>query len=150
MITAVTDVMTHVSFLLCIVMFVVVARKYRESQIRSAFLSVVGIAALWSVGTLTELYFRLATGVTYMLFVNICYIAICLVPVAVLRLGRVILQPDWHPRPAHAAFLIVPLLSIAMVFTDPLHHLFFVNFSLYSSEAVYGGYYYFHSIYSYG
>ena len=150
MITVITDAMAHVSFLLCVGMIVVVTRKYRNSQLRSAFLSVMGIAALWNLGTLAEIYFRLAAGVTYMPFVNICYIGICLTPVAILHLGRVIMQPEWRPRPAHALFLAVPLLSIVLVFTDPLHHLFFVNFSLYSSEAVYGVYYYFHSAYSYG
>ena len=142
--------MVHVSLLLCIGMIVVVARKCRRSQVRSAFLLTFGVMTVWSIGTILELDFRLATGVTNMLFVNICYIGICLVPVAVLYLGMVILHPDWHPQRRHAAFLIVPAVSIVVVFTDPLHQLFFVNFSLNSSEAIYGAYYYFHSFYSYG
>ena len=144
------NLMVHISFLLGIGMIVIVARKCQHSQVRTAFLIVLGVMALWNAGTFLELDFRLVTGVTCMSFINICYIGICLAPVAVLYLGKVILQPDWHPKPIHAMFLIIPLGSIAVVFTDPLHHLFFVNFSLYSSEAVYGRYFYFHSLYSYG
>ncbi|MCL2704868.1 MAG: response regulator [Spirochaetaceae bacterium] len=150
MIPIVINVMVHISFLLCIGMIVVIARKFQHSQLGTAFLLLIGITTLWSIGTLLELDFRIVTGKTYMLLINICYISICLLPVAVLYLGRVIFQPDWYPKLRHAAFLIVPLTSIVVVFTDPLHHLFFVNFSLYSSEAVYGVYYYFHSFYSYG
>jgi len=131
-------------------MTVVVARKSQHSQTRTALLFLLSIMILWSVGTLLEVDYQYATGVVYIQFVHICYIGICLMPIALLYLGMAILRPDWDPRPVHAAFLIIPVISIVMVFTDSLHHLFFVNFSLHSSEAVYGAYYYFHSVYSYG
>jgi len=142
--------MVHASLLLCVGMIVAVARKRQHSQVRTAFLFVLGVMMPWSIGTLLELDFRIVHGVTYMPFIHICYIGICLVPVMLLYLGKAILQPNWHPRLGHTAFLIVPLVSIVIVFTDPLQHLFFVHFSLYSSSAVYGWYYYFHSVYSYG
>jgi len=142
--------MAHISFLLGIGLIVTIARKCPRSQIRTVFLIAIGIMTIWNIGTLLEMDFRIATGVTHKLFIDICYIGICLVPVAVLYLGKVILQPDWKPRRRHALFLVIPLVSMVMVFTNSLHHLFFVNFSLYSSEAVYGSYYYFHSLYSYG
>jgi hypothetical protein len=85
-----------------------------------------------------------------MQFIDISYMGICFIPVAVLYLGRVILQPDWQPRRRNALLLVIPTVSIIMVITNPLHRLFFAEFSLDSSEAVYGAYYYFHSAYSYG
>ena len=142
--------LVHISFLLCIGMIVIVARKGRTSQVRVAFLVLLGVMTIWSMGTVLEMDIRLATGVSYMMLNNVCYMGICFAPVAVLYLGQVILQPDWQPKRVHAAFLVIPLISVAMVYTNPLHQLFFVRFSLYSSEAVYGAYYYFHSVYSYG
>jgi len=142
--------LAHISFLLCAGMIVVVALTCERSQVRTAFLIALSVMSLWIAGTLLELDFRSLTGSTFMPFINVCYVGICLMPVAVLYLGRVILGSDWHPKKIHAAFLIVPVISIAVVFTNPLHHLFFVDFSLNSAEAVYGPYYYFHSVYSYG
>ena len=150
MLTTIINIFVHISFLLSIGMIVAIVRNYRPSQTRTAFIAVLGVMVLWGAGTLLEVDFQYATGVSYMAFVNICYIGICLMPIALLNLGMAILRPDWTPRPVHAVFLVIPILSIIMVFTDPLHHLFFVNFSLHSSEAVYGPYYYFHSVYSYG
>jgi len=144
------SMMAHLSFMLCISLIIVVAWKCQASQVRTAFLITLCLMSIWNAGTILELDFRLATGITYLLFINICYIGICLVPVAVLYLGKVILQPDWRIKPFHAAFLLIPFISIATVFTNPHHHLFFVNFSLFSSEATYGLYFYFHSLYSYG
>jgi signal transduction histidine kinase/CheY-like chemotaxis protein len=150
MLTTVIDLIVHVSFLLCIGMIVVVARKCQHSQVRSAFLIMLSIMALWNLGTLLECDFRLATGVTYMGFIDISYMGICTIPIAALYLGKAILQPDWQPRLIHALFIVIPTVSIIMVFTNPLHNLFFSEFSLNSTEAVYGAYYYFHSLYSYG
>jgi len=143
------DTMVHISFLLCIGMIIVIARKCRRSNMRTAFLLVLGIMTLWSIATLLEVDLRIFTGFIYMQIIYICYIGICLLPVAILNLGKVILHPDWQLRRMHTVFLVIPVISIVMVFTNPLHNLFFVNFSLHSSEAVYGAYYYFHSLYSY-
>jgi len=150
MINFAINLFVHVSALLCIGMIVVVARKYQHSQMRTAFLITLCFMSVWCAGTLLEMDYRIITGATNMLFINICYIGICFVPVAILYLGKVIFHPDWQPRLKHAALLIIPLTSVIIVFTDPLHHLFFKHFSLYSADAVYGAYYYFHSIYSYG
>ena len=141
----------HISFLLCIGMTaVVMARKSRRSQVQTAFFIILGFMMVWSAGVILEMDVRIATGKTYMLFINICYISICFTPVAILYLGKVILHTDWRPRPAYAALLIIPLASVIIVFTNPMHNLFFRHFSLYSDEAVYGAYYYFHTVYSYG
>ena len=139
----------HVSTFLCIGMMIVVMRRTFHSPVRTAFLIALGCGVLWDVSTVLELDYRLITGNTCMLFINICYIAICLVPVAILYMGNIILHPEWRLKPAHAVFLVIPFASIIMVFTNPQHQLFFVNFSLNSSEAVYGAYFYFHSLYSY-
>ena len=105
--------------------------------------------SIWCLGTLLEMNVRLITGKTYMIFIYICYIGICITPIALLYLGKVLLSPDWYPRRIHALFLVIPVISIIVVFTDSFHHLFFTHFSLYSNEAVYGPYFYFHSVYSY-
>ena len=149
-ITVMINLMVHISFLLSLCMILFILRKCQASQVRNATLITLGIMTFWNAGTMLELDFRAITGNTSMFFINICYIGICLAPMAILYLGRVILQSDWHLRPVHALFLVIPFVSIVIVFTNQQHHWFFKTFSLYSSEAVYGWYYYFHALYSYG
>ena len=150
MLNTVINLIVHVSFLLCVGMIVVVVRRCARSPMRSTFLVMLGIMVLWNLGTFLEFDFRMVTGVTYMPFIYISYIGICAVPVVIFCLGKISFQPEWKPAPVHAWFLLIPVISIIMVTTYPLHNLFFVEFSLNSSEAVYGAYYYFHSAYSYG
>ena len=142
--------LVHISLLLNVGMIILIVRKSPVSQIRTACLVLIGIMTIWSIGTVLETDFRMVTGELNEIFVYICYIGICLSPIAILYLGKIQLQPDLQLKPKHALFMVIPVVSIVMVFTNPLHNLFFVNLSLYSSEAVYGAYYYFHSLYSYG
>ena len=150
MVDTIMLLLVHISFLLGVGMIVMVLRESRPSQVRRAFNVTFGFMTVWNLGTLLEMDFRLAGNTAHAsLFIDLCYIGICVIPIAILYLGRVILRPDWQPKVIHSLFLIVPVASIVIVFTNPLHHLFFVQFSLYSTEAVYGVYYYFHSLYSY-
>ena len=149
MVNTAIAILVHIAFLLTVIMIIAVARKFEKSPVLTAFIAALSVMTVWNVGTALEIDVRMATGETYMLASNICYIGICLAPVAVLYLGKTIQKPDFIPRPKHALFLLLPFISIIMVFTNPLHNLFFVNFSLYSSEAVYGAYFYIHSLYSY-
>ncbi|GHU64231.1 hypothetical protein AGMMS49983_09500 [Clostridia bacterium] len=140
----------HIAFIFCLVLVIVIWRNTRRSEVRKAFLVTDLAMLIWNVGTMLEMDVRLLTETTNMLFIKICYVSICIVPVVVLYLGRTIYLPAWRPTPGFLAMLVVPFTSIIMVFTNDSHHLFFERFSLYSADATYGVYYYFHSMYSYG
>ena len=146
----VTFYLAHLSLALCPVLLYVTMRKGQRSHIQVAFYAMIGVIFIWNLGTLLEIYYRLVHGVTNMVFIDICYFGICFVPIAILFLGKAISQTYLSLTPLHATLLIVPCTSMIVICTNAYHNLFFINFSLYSSEAVYGFYYYFHSVYSYG
>ena len=57
---------------------------------------------------------------------------------------------NWDKLPKKALWLFaVPMLTIIMVWTNPLHHLYYVNFSVVRSEIVFGPYIYFSGMYNY-
>jgi len=144
-----TFVFTHLSLVFCIVLFIVTLRGSHRSHIQSAFYAMIAVMFIWNVGTLLLMYYQLIFGVTSMVFVGICYFGICFTPIAILFMGRTIYQSYVAFKPAHALLLVVPCASMIIICTNAYHHLFFIDFSIHSSQAVYGVYYYFHSIYSY-
>ena len=150
----ITLILVHLSFISSIGLLFAIYRKSRQSFIQLASFSLAFTLMIWNLGTMLELDYRLITGHTVtstasILLIDLCYLAICFEPIVILFLGRVIYRPDWRPTLKHASLFIIPVISFMMVCTNPLHNLFFSHFSLYSSEAVYGPYYYFHSLYSY-
>jgi Signal transduction histidine kinase len=151
----VTLVLVHVSFVFSIVLTIIVYRKRQHSFLQVASFVLMFTLIIWNLGTMLEMDYRLITGETVtstisIMLIDLCYLAICFNPVAIYFLGRAIHKPDWQPTTKYAALFIIPVISFMVVCTNPLHNLFFRHFSLYSSEAVYGPYYYFHALYSYG
>ena len=150
----ITSSLVHFSFIISIVMIIVIYRRKQKSFVQFCFLALAFTLFIWNLGTMLELDYRLITGETTdstisIMLIDLCYLAICVEPVVLFCLGKAIYYPEWRPSLRYLALLIVPIISFMMVTTNPLHHLFFKNFSLYASEAVYGAYFYFHSIYSY-
>ena len=149
-----TFLLVHLSFLSSVALIYVVAKKSRYSPVRTAFYATTLTIIIWNLGTMMEMDYRLITGKlstepVSIILIDLCYLAICFIPVCILYLGRLIWQPYWKPTVKHGLLLVIPFLSFVMVCTNPLHGLFFRSFSLNSVEAVYGPYFYFHSIYSY-
>ena len=149
-----TLLVVHFSFITSMALLLVVSRNSQKSLLRDASFIFALVVFIWNLGTMLEMDYRLVTGETVtsvvsIMLIDLCYLAICFSPIAVLFLGRVVYKPDWRPTIKHGSFLIIPTVSFMMVCTNPLHNLFFRHFSLYSSEAIYGPYYYFHSAYSY-
>lgn len=146
----VTFLLTHLSLLSCIVMALLTLRRRRNVQLVTAFFLLLLVLFIWNAGTLLELYWRIICGETKMLFIYLCYVGICFSPLAILYLGRVISRLDFRLRPIHGLLAVIPCVSMAVICTSGRHQLFFRVFSLHSSEAVYGGYYYIHLLFSYG
>ena len=150
----ITFLFVHLSFLSSIGLLVVIHREKGRTFIRLSYLALAFVSFFWNLGTMLDIDYRLITGSTVhdsvsVFFISICYLSICYAPVVIYFAGRASCKPGWLPTLRHTALFIIPTISFMMVCSNSVHSLFFKNFSLYSSEAVYGPYYYFHSVYSY-
>ena len=149
-----TLALVHFSFVASAILLIIILRKSPKSLLKNVSLALASTLMIWNLGTMLELDYRLITGETVtstvsIMLIDLCYLAICFEPIIILFLGQAVNRPDWRPTGKHISLFIIPTISFMMVCTNPLHNLFFKHFSLYSAEAVYGPYYYFHSLYSY-
>ena len=144
----------HFSFVASVILLVFISCKSPKSLLKNISFAFAGTLIIWNFGTMLELDYRLVTGETVssiasIMLIDLSYLAVCFAPIVVLFLGQIVYKSDWRPTYKHILLFIIPTISFIVVCTNPLHNLFFVHFSLYSYDAVYGPYYYFHSAYSY-
>jgi two-component system, NtrC family, sensor histidine kinase HupT/HoxJ len=77
------------------------------------------------------------------------YIGVTTVP-ALLLISSIVYTRNLEKLPWKVSLLfIVPFITIIIVFTNPLHHLHYINFSTDVDKVVFGPYMYVHAIYSY-
>ena len=105
---------------------------------------------IWSVAVMLEVVFFNEGNQIYLIFESIVYFGICLTPVSFLLICYHYVHAD-HPFSWKELLLfIIPVITIIMVFTNDLHHLFYVSYSPAPGVPVeIGPYFYVHSFYSY-
>ena len=132
-----------------ITMAYMIFKNRNKSQLKDVFVSIIALLFIWNIGTLLELYIRLTYGYTKMVFVNICYFSITFLPVSILLFGIVYANSQIRFSWKYLLLLIIPLFSNLLIWTNNMHKLFFIRYSVNSKDAIYGSYFYFHSTYSY-
>jgi signal transduction histidine kinase len=82
-------------------------------------------------------------------FLSIFYTGVILVPPTFLVTSLTFNRPRFKFRFHHGLLFVIPLLSICLLWTNQIHHLYFFKNDLYSNNIIYGPYFYVHTTYNY-
>lgn len=132
-----------------IIMAYMIYKNRNKSQLKYVFMSMIALLFIWNVCTVIELYIRSTYGYTEMVFINICYFSITFLPISILIFGIVYAHTQIRFSWKYLLLFIIPIVSTLLIWTNNLHELFFIHYSVNNKDAIYGNYFYFHSIYSY-
>ncbi len=132
-------------------LFVLVARRKDRRQIHNVFLVNMATIFLWSLGAVILQYGDLMGQPTRAWAVYLAYVGLILTPVGALLLGVVFARTRIRLAWKHALFLVIPALSLVLLFTNNLHHLFYrtIEYKTLTQAASLGDYFIVHTIYSY-
>lgn len=77
------------------------------------------------------------------------YICACFFPVTLFLTSLVFANTKLKLKKRHLLLFVVPVISLLVLWTNDLHHLFYVHYSINLNETVFGPYFMVYSIYSY-
>lgn len=127
-----------------------IMRKKPLSQLQSAFATVLLTVLIISVGVISQLICTSFFYIEPIYFENFIYIGTCLLPVALFFVAIIFKDTKVRFKEKYLLLFIIPFLSLAVLYTNQYHHLFYKVYSSNLNEMVYGPYFYVHSIYTYG
>ena len=136
-------------FFIIFLMFYI-TKKRPLSQIQLAMLANCICTLILSVGVLVQNICYNVFNINPIYFENIIYIGTCFLPVTLLFTSLILWNTKLTFKLKYLLFLIIPYISILMVWTNDNHHLFYEQYSLNINKMQYGYYFYIHTIYSYG
>lgn len=131
--------------------FRLVLKMKKKNQIHYAFIALMTTTFIWAVGAFLLQYDFISGIPVNQWFVAVAYTGLILTPIPILYLGFIFARTKIHITWRQSALLIIPMISIALIFTNQYHHLFY-KYLLYEDLTKFvslGSYFIIHTIYSY-
>lgn len=105
------------------------------------------LIVLWNISLILQICF--SKYIKSIFFDYIAYIGICFIPISLLFTGKIFANTKIKFTKKYLLLFIVPIISLLVLWTNDAYHLFYKQYSINIREAVFGPYFYIHTVYSY-
>lgn len=130
--------------------FAFFTRKKQKSTLYSLFRVLFLLLSLHVVALILLFYFKdIILNMDTLMYIDaISYISTCNLPVILFFISSIYENKETNLKKYWYLF-IIPILSIIIIFTNPLHHLFCKSYAINVADVQLGPYYYVHMLYTY-
>ena len=135
------------SALLTIFLLRYILKKKPVTQIQKFLAYILLCVLIIYVGLTAQRYFVIEFNANPIYFENFIYIGTCLVPVMFFLLASSLVNTKVKFTKKYALLLVIPIISLLVLFTNEYHHLFYKHYSFNFTEMEYGPYMNVHLIY---
>lgn len=136
------------TLVLFVMLYFINKTKSRKKLVRYFSILII-LLLIWNLGLTLQLLLSDRLGINPIYFDFITYFGIVFVPVTLLLIAKTFINPEFKLKEKHLLFLIVPITSLIMLYTNDFHHLFYIKYSTVLNEIVYGPFLYLHLAYTY-
>ncbi len=123
-------------------------RKEKKSQLKTAFAYVLLCLFIWTFGSILQILFQ-NTDIDPFFWEKLAGFGVCFCPVAFFALSTIFAKTKIKLKFSYILFLVIPLTTVLLTFTNEYHHLVFQHYSINMNEVVIGNYYNINSLYGY-
>ena len=128
---------------------VMILRMKNKTQIHKAFLVWMIILFIWCIGHILEVITTIRYGYTIWAFVDLYYLGLCFTPVAMVFTCIIFVQSNIKSETKYFLLLIPPVIDYAILLTNPLHHWYLQEYSIFADQTVFGPLAFLHYIVTY-
>ena len=136
------------TFLVVFLAFYILSKK-PLIQLQKSFMCILICVLIISLGVLLQNICYTLFEFPPIYFEYFIYIGTCFLPVAIFFMALILKNTRISFKKRYITLFIVPILSLLVLWTNNMHHLFYINYSLIMSDTTFGTYFYIHSFYTY-
>lgn len=124
-------------------------RQKDHKQLSRFFILDLTCTLIISIGVLLQVIFTNLFNINPFIFEKFIYIGTCFSPVCFLLTSSIFINSKLVLTTKHKLLFVIPLISLLILWTNDYHHLFYKFYSIDLEQAVFGPYFYIHTLYSY-
>lgn len=124
-------------------------RQKDHKQLSRFFIFDLTCTLIISIGVLLQVIFTNLFNINPFIFEKFIYIGTCFFPVCFLLTSSIFINTKLVLTTKHKLLFVIPLISLLILWTNDYHHLFYKFYSIDLEQAVFGPYFYIHTLYSY-
>jgi PAS domain S-box-containing protein len=137
-----------VSVIACIISFVFVKIKATKGQIRTAWMMVYICMIIMCSGMIGQITLSELLNIPPIYFEYITYIGNGFLSVAVFFAVITFINTKITFKKKYLLLFVIPIISLIVLWTNDLHHLFYIEYSIYPSQTIYGNFLYIYNAYT--
>lgn len=135
--------------ILILILLFYVDRTKTKSQIKKAFIFAIVCLLICCIGQILQIVFTKTYNIRPIYFDYFVYIGTCFLPIALFFIATIFEKTKIQFNKKYLLLFIIPILSLIILWTNDLHNLFFVHYSVNIADGVVGPYFYIHTLYTY-
>lgn len=142
-------VIMSVSLIITTIMLVIIAKQKPKNQMQQIFVVNMVLLFVLCFFVLMQILLSEPLNIDPIYFDYFAYIGGCFIPVSIFITSLIFTNTKITLRKRHLLLLVVPIISLLMLWTNEAHHLFFEKYSIYMKQAIFGPFANIHNAYSY-
>lgn len=142
-------IMLIISTIITLILFLYLRKSVTQNTLKTVFAINLLLILTWNMALICQLLFAEKFNIKPIYFDYIAYIGICFLPVSMFFTALIFAKTKIKFKKLFLILFLVPIISLILLWTNDLHHLFYETYSTVLSDTVYGPYMTVHSIYTY-
>lgn len=140
-----------ISALLILALLIFMKKQTRQTNLKKSFVFTLFCLLICTSGLISQILLSKPLNISPIYFDYFVYIGTCFLPVAFLIMNLKFTKPasGVNTKKLALSLSIIPILCLMGLWTNDFHHLFYIKYSIFLSEGVYGPLFYITSLYTY-
>lgn len=126
-----------------------IVQKKNKKQLDKILIVIFILILFWMLSSILQIVcMSIFNNINLIYFDYPAFISVCFLPVCFLFMAITFAKTKFTFKKIYCFLLIIPILSILLMWTNDLHHLIFKEYSIQANKNVYGSYFYIHYYYT--
>lgn len=142
-------IIMSISLIITSVMAFIISKQKPKNQMQQVFLINIILLFILCFFVLLQILLSDRLNMDPIYFDYFAYIGGCFIPVSIFITSLIFKNTKITFKKYYLFLLVIPIISLLMLWTNDIHHLFFEKYSIYMKKGIFGPFAYIHTYYSY-